>query len=338
MRILVLMLKDFVPPESIEGLTEKQMAPWRTEYDVASTLHNMGHDVRSLGVDNDLGVVRKELHETKPKIVFNLLEEFGGLSTYVSYVLGYLELLRQPYTGCNPRGMMTANDKALMKKIVRHHRISVPDFTVFPWGKAVRRPRRLAFPLIVKSATEHGSVGIAQASVVQDDEQLSERVSFVHEQLGTDAIAEQYIEGREFYVGVIGNRRLRTFPVRELMLTKLADGVPRIATEKVKWDIDYQEKQGIRTCSATDLPSEVEGQMHKLCKRVYRILGLSGYARMDLRLNDQGKIFLLEPNPNPDLAWDDEFAQAAEAVGITYERLLDSILRLGLRYEAGWKV
>jgi D-alanine-D-alanine ligase len=298
MRILVLMLKDFVPPESIAGLTEKQMAPWRTEYDVSSALHNMGHDVRALG---------------------------------------YLELLRQPYTGCNPRGMMTANDKALTKKIVRHHRISVPDFAVFPWGKAVRRPRRLVFPLIVKSATEHGSVGIAQASLVQDDEQLRERVAFVHEKLGTDAIAEQYIDGREFYVGVIGNRRLRTFPIRELMLTKLADGVPRIATEKVKWDADYQEKQGIRTRSATDLPPEIEAQMHKLCKRVYRILGLSGYARMDFRLNDQGKVFLLEPNPNPDLAWDDEFAQAAEADRITYERLLASILRLGLRYEAGWK-
>jgi D-alanine-D-alanine ligase len=337
LRVSVLMHEDFVPPETAEGLSLKQMAPWKTEYDVLASLEELGHAVEPLGVTDDLGTIRRALTETKPHIVFNVLEEFHGLGSYVPYVLGYLELIRQPYTGCNPYGLMLSRNKALSKQILKHHRVRVPDFVLLLRGRTVRRPRRLSFPLFVKSTTEHGSVGIAQASIVWDDAQLQERVAFIHEQIGTDAIAEQYIDGREFYVGVIGNHRLQVFPVWEMVFEGLPEGAPRIATAKVKWDLDYQESAGITTRAVRDLPTDVEHRIRHICKRVYRLLAHTGYARMDLRYTPEGKIFLLESNANPDIQYGEDFAESAEAAGIGYEMLIQRILNLGMRYAAEWQ-
>lgn len=190
LRVLALMDRDLVPPDTIEGLTDEQIAPWKMEYDVVVTLEELGHETRKLGVADDLAPLREALTEFRPHVVFNLLEEFRTRDTYVAYVLGYLELVQQPYTGCNPAALLLATSKALQKRVLRSHRIPVPDFAIFPRGRAVRGVRRLGYPLIVKSLTEHGSVGIAQASVVHDEEKLRERVGFVHDQVGTDAIAE----------------------------------------------------------------------------------------------------------------------------------------------------
>jgi len=149
--------------------------------------------------------------------------------------VSYLELLQVPYTGCNPRGLFLARDKALSKKLLHYHRIRVPDFAVMKRGRRIQRPKRLDFPLIVKSLTQEASIGIAQASVVEDDAKLVERVQFVHESIGTDAIVEQFIAGRELYCGVIGNERLRVLPVWELTFDNLPEGRHAIATERVKW-------------------------------------------------------------------------------------------------------
>ena len=185
--------------------------------------------------------------------------------------------------------------------------------------------------------TEEGSVGIAQASLVEDDAGLAERVEFVHRSLGTDAIAERFIEGRELYVGLIGNRRLQTLPVWELLFTKAPEAKPIIATAKVKWDLDYQKKLGIVYRAADALPAGAEQAIAKMCKRAYRVLELSGYARMDLRLTPEGKIYMLEANPNPQLSYGDEFAESAEASGIGYDKLLQRIINLGLSYRAQWQ-
>ena len=337
LRILVLMHEDLVPPDTIEGLSDKEIAPWKTEYDVLVTLQEIGHEARPLGVASDLGVIRSAIHEFKPHITFNLLEEFHGVSVYDYHVVSYLELLKRRYTGCNPRGLMLAHDKALSKKVLAFHRIPVPDFAVFPLGRKVRRPRSLAFPLLVKSLTEEGSVGIARASLVTEDDQLQERVEFVHRQLGTDAIAEQYVHGRELYVGVLGNLRLQTLPIWELLLTKAPDNAPLIATAKVKWDLEYQKKLGIKTQAAQDLPDGADQRILRVCKRAYRLLNLTGYARMDLRLTPEGKVFLLEANPNPQLAYGEDFAESAEKAKIPYDALLQRILGLGLSYRAQWQ-
>lgn len=335
LRILVLMHEDLVPPADEEKtLAEREAASWRTEYDVVTTLRKMEHDVKPLGVASDLGVIGNAIDEFKPDIAFNLLEEFHGFGAYDQHVVSYLQLMKVPHTGCNPRGLTIARDKALTKKIMAYHRIDAPKFAVFPLHRAVKRPKGLDFPLLVKSITEHGSSGISQASVVSDDEKLKERVEFIHRKLGTFAIAEQYIEGRELYVGVMGNRNLQLLPIWEMVFEKMPEDAVRIATDKAKWDLEYQKKWGIRSCAARELEPAKEKQIGQLCRRIYRLLGLSGYARIDLRMTPAGEVYLIEANPNPQIAIGEDFADSAQAIGITYENLLHKIITLGLNYQA----
>jgi D-alanine-D-alanine ligase len=337
LRTLVLMHPTLVPPASLAGYSEKEIAEWRVEYDVVATLRKAGHEVRPLGVLDSLSELRTGLVEWKPDIVFNLLEEFNGIVTYDQHVVAYLELMRQPYTGCNPRGLLLARDKVLCKQLLAFHRIPSPQFAVFRRGERLRVPKGLRFPLFVKSATEDASLGIAQASVVEDEARLRERVQFMHEQIGSDALVEEYIEGRELYVGVLGNERLSRLPVWEMQFGSLPESLPAIATRKVKWDRAYQQKYGIRTGAAPELPPALLARIDRLARRIYRALHLSGYARIDFRLKEDGTLFVLEANPNPAIARLDDFAASAKAAGVSYERLLERILRLGLDYRAEWR-
>ena len=331
LRIVVLVHADLVPPDTSEGHSDADKQLWKTEYDVASTLKELGHEVYPVGLRSELGPLRTVLEEQKPQIAFNLLEEFDGYPLWDQHVVSYLELNRQKYTGCNPRGLTLAHDKGLTKKILAYHRILVPRFAVFPVNRKVLRPGRLKFPLLVKSLTDEGSVGIARASVVRDDEKLAERVDLIHRQTGRAAIAEQYIEGREIYVSVIGNRNLQTYAPWEMIFEKLPEGAPNIATDRVKWNPKHQEKVGLVT-RAAELGSEVSWKFQHLSKRIYRILGLSGYARMDYRLTEDGQIYLLEANPNPQIARNEDFADSAAHSGAKYETLLQKIIAVGLSY------
>lgn len=335
LRIILLCHESLVPPPSMEGMTDGEIAPFKTEYDVYATLQNMGHTVWPIGIGSDLAIIKNAVENLQPDIAFNLLEEFDGVGVYDAHVASYLEMIRLPYTGCNPRGLMLAHNKAIAKMIARYHRIAVPGFAVFeirrPTSK-IRPPRKLAYPLIVKSLTEEGSVGIAQASIVHDADKLAERVRFIHRQLGTDAIVESYIDGREVYIGVIGNDRLQTLPPWELHFANLRDGAPKIATGKVKWDDEYQKQIGLSTGPAQDLPGKLKQDLPRLAKRAFKALQLSGYARMDFRIDPQGKAYLLEANPNPQLMYGEDFAESAEHSGLGYESLLQKILNLGMRY------
>jgi D-alanine-D-alanine ligase len=337
LRILVLLHEDLMPPPALEGYSDKEIAEWKTEYDVITCLEDLKHEVRPVGVHDNLGVLREALDEFSPHLVFNLLEEFHGVAAYHHFVVAYLELLRQPYTGCNPRGLLLARDKALSKKVLTYHRIPVPRFAVFLIGQRLAAPKRLRFPLIVKALAEQASLGISQASVVHSEEKLVERVGFMHERIGTDAIVEEYIEGRELYLGIMGNRRLQTFPVWEMSFGDLPEAAPRIATEKVKWDHAYQQRIGLRTHAVEGLPEGMEARIIRLCKKAYRTLGLSGYARMDLRLAPDGGIYLLEANPNPQISYGEDFADSAEHAGISYEALIQKIVSLGLQYRPMWR-
>src|SRR2546429_8113307 len=205
LRVLVLVHPQLVPPDSLEGHSEQEINNWKTEYDVVSTLREAGDEVGPWGVRDELKPIRDEIESWKPDVVFNLLEQFHGEAVYDQNVASYLELLRIPYTGCNPRGLVLARGKDLSKKLLTCHRIPLPAFAVFPMRRKVKRPARLGLPLIVKSLSEDASYGISQASVVDTDEKLAERVAFIHERIGTAAIAEQYIDGRELDVGVLGN-------------------------------------------------------------------------------------------------------------------------------------
>lgn len=326
LRVLVLLHPEQEPPASPKGYSDQEALAWKTGYDVVKTLRATGHEVRVLGVQHELRPIRDEIEAFKADVVFNLLEEFHGETAYDQNVASYLELVRIPFTGCNPRGLMLARGKDLSKKLLSYHRIPVPAFAVFPLRRKVKRPARLQFPLIVKSLSEDASVGIAQKSLVDSDEKLAERVAFIHERIGTAAIAEQYIEGREIYVGVLGNERLRVLPPWEL---EFGDG-SRIATEKLKFDIKYQEKRGVVQGPAKDLSLDIAARIANLTKRICRTLELDGYSRIDFRLTPEGVPFFIEANPNPEISRDEVFAEAAMHDGLTYSEMLNRILACGL--------
>lgn len=336
-RVLVLVHESLVPPEDSSGYTDQQIDAWRTEYDVMTSLRAMGHEVRMLGMGDSLAELRAAIADWKPDLAFNLLEEFQGIVTYDQYVVAYLELMKLPYTGCNPRGMMISRDKVLSKQILHYHRIPTARFALLPRNRAYREPRRLAYPLFVKSATEDASLGISQASIVHDGAKLRERVEFIHDQTKSDALVEEYIEGREIYVGVLGNERLTTFPLWELNFGTLPEVMAGIATRKVKWDRKYQRKHGIGTGPARDLPPGVEHRVSQLVRRIYRALCLSGYARIDLRMRPDGSVFVLEANANPNLAQIEDFATSALAASVGYDALLERIMKLGTSYQAAWR-
>jgi D-alanine-D-alanine ligase len=294
-RILALVHDHLVPPEDTTGLDVRE-AEWKMEYDVIETLRERGHDVAVLGIHDDLTAIRHRIGSFKPQIVFNLLEAFAGVTSFDQNVVSYLELLRMPYTGGNPRGLILARDKALSKKLLAYHRIPVPEFTVVRRRQKPTLSRKLQFPLIVKSLFFEASVGISQASVVENDDQL------------------------------------QVFPVWEMSFAKMPENRWRIATERVKWSTKYQLRHGIMT-NVAELPQEIYGRVQHLAKRVYRALDLNGYARIDLRLGGDGRPFVLEANPNPNLAYGEDFAESAEKAGVTYERLLERIIALGLQWE-----
>ncbi|HEY3809126.1 MAG TPA: hypothetical protein VGL50_04235 [Steroidobacteraceae bacterium] len=336
LRTLVVVHSSLLPPASLEGYSAREIDEWRTEYDVVSTLRAAGHEVHTLGVLDSLTELRAALLELKPEVVFNLLEEFNGIVTYDQHVVAFLELMRAPYTGCNPRGLLLSRDKVLCKQLLAFHRIPTPQFAVFRRGQRFVVPRRLRLPLFVKSTTEDASLGIAQASVVEDTARLRERVQFMHEQIGSDALVEEYIGGRELYVGMLGNERLTRLPVWEMRFGSMPNSLAAIATRKVKWDRAYQKRYEITTRAAEELPPAILQKLDRLCRRIYRALHLSGYARIDFRLREDGSLFMLEANANPNLTGDEDFAESARAAGMDYSALLERIMSLGRNYRAEW--
>ena len=331
LRVLVLVQEGLIPPDQATP-DEVHEAPWKMEYGIIKTLRGLGHTVIPLPVSSNLGVIRAAMDEEKPQIAFNCLEGFDEVSTWDANVVAYLEMLKLPYTGCNSRGLLLGRDKSLAKKLLSYHRIPVPRFLIVPLGRKVKRPKQLAFPLFVKSLTMDSSIGISQASVVETDAKLQERVAFIHESIGTDAIVEQYIEGRELYVGVLGNQRLQALPVWELSFARMPEESQKIATERLKWSLAYRKKHGIDTAAAELEPAAARA-IQDVCKRTFRILMMSGFARVDLRLTPEGRAYVLEANPNPQLAPDEDFAASAVAAGIKYPELIQRLLTLGLRWE-----
>ena len=330
LRVLVLLETGTKPPDDLESLSEQERHNFKTENDLLTTLSALGHEVRTLEIKHELAPIREALEEWKPHVVFNMIEAFFGLRELDQHVVSYLELLRVPYTGCNPRGLVLARDKALAKKILTYHRVHVPRFDVVHSGRRVRRSKALTYPLIVKSLTEEASVGIAQASVVWDDAELDARVRFIHDSITGDALIEEFIDGREIYVGVLGNKRLTVLPPWELFFENTAPGAVAIATERVKHNLAYQAKHGISEGEA-DLDPTVRAKLVSVAKRIYRNLSLDGYARLDFRLRADGTAFFIEANPNPEIARQEEFAQSALKAGIKYERLIETIVSLGVR-------
>ena len=332
LRVMILTHAYMIPPDDVKSRDDSRIESFRTEFDIKEALLTLGHDFIIVGLSDDITPVRKAIEEWKPDIVFNLMEAFAENGALAYYVVSYLEMLGIPYTGCNPRGLLLAGDKALSKQLLTYHRIRVPNFYTLPRGKKIslNRIAKYPYPMIVKSTVEQGSVGISQASLVFSPEELRQRAEHVFSTLDGDAIAEQYIEGRELYVTVMGDKRLQVFPIRELVFDNIDDTMHRIATYNVKWNEKYRDRWGIGYQFARNLPTKVSETIPKLAKRIYRILDISSYARLDLRLTEDGKIYVLEANPNAAISRDADVAWSAEKAGLNYEKLIQKILNMGL--------
>ncbi|WP_455221247.1 D-alanine--D-alanine ligase family protein [Kaarinaea lacus] len=332
LRVMMLTHAYMIPPDDAKNRDDPRIESFRTEYDIREALHTLGHDVLIVGLSDDITPVRNAIEEWKPDIVFNLMEAFAENGALAYYIVSYLDMIGIPYTGCNPRGLLLASDKALSKQLLTYHRIRVPNFYTLPRGKKISLTRiaKYPYPMIVKSTIEQGSIGISQASLVFTPEELRQRAEHVFNTLDGDAIAEQYIEGRELYVTVMGNKRLQVFPIRELVFDNIDESMHRIATYNVKWNEKYRDRWGIGYQFARNLPTKVSEDIPKLAKRIYRILDISSYARIDLRLTDDGNLYVLEANPNAAISRDDDVAWSAEKAGLSYEKLIQKIINMGL--------
>jgi D-alanine-D-alanine ligase len=305
---------------------------WATEIAVYRALKSLGHAIRFRSFYDDINPLLAEIGGQRPDVVFNLAEGCLGEYRYDYSMPALLELLKIPYTGCGPMGLMTCNNKALTKKVLVYHGINVPRFCVYKIGEAVKFPQEAKPPFFVKPLQEEASVGIAQRSLTASVEQCRERVAFVHEHLKKDALVEEFIEGRELYVGVMGHgKNIRVLPVWELKFTRAPEEEPKIATYKVKWDEAYRKKWGIKNEAADPLPDGAEERIRETCLKAYRVLNIDGYARFDLRLTPAGEVYIIEANANPELAPAEDFAASAAKDGIPYEDLIEKIIRLGIQ-------
>lgn len=326
-KIIVLVDAGTIPADDPEMLDPEGKAV--TEYHVAEALRHLGYDVSVLGVFDDLEGMIRTLKDQTPDLVFNLTEQFYGERLWDKNIAGVLDMLQIPYTGAGPMGLMLCRDKRLCKQLLGLHKIKVPNFLSLPWGKKIHIQKSIQFPLVVKPALSDGSEGISNASLVYSAEALQERADFIHDRWQQDAIAEEYVEGRELYVTIIGNKRLKVCPARECLFNFDQDHGPNLATYRVKWNDDYREKWGIHFGFA-ELEEDIIKRIGNMSKKAFRILHLRDYARIDLRLAPDGRIVVLEANPNPDLAWGEEVAEAAQRAGIDYEPLIDMIVRQAL--------
>jgi len=315
-------------PADKDFCEELKHPDWQTESDVANALKTLEYPYEMLGLCDDLAVLEQKKASFQPDIIFNLVERFKNSSSHEADFAAHLQLLGMPFTGCGPTPMMLCKNKGLAKQILTYHRVRVPQFVILPVKKKIHRPKRLKFPVFVKPLREEASMGISQASFVENDTQFQERVAFLHETFQQDVIAEEYISGREIYVGILGNQRLEVFPPREMVFSRVDDEDPKIATYKAKWDEGYRKKWGIKNKFADPLPAGVEEKIKTLSKRIYRMLDIQGYARLDMRLTPEGEIVFIEANPNPMLAKDEDFALAADKAGLAYPELIRRIIQL----------
>lgn len=329
----VLALFDAMSPTTIDQNLTAELATedWKTEANVLEALKQLGYQFEYLAIFDDLDLIQQKLQQFQPDVIFNLADQFKNNRAFDQNIVSFLAMRGVAFTGCGSTGLTLCKHKAVSKKILGYHRIHTPEFVTIARGKRIARPKRLKFPILVKPLKEEASLGISQASFVETDDQFKERVQFLHEKLDNDVIAEEYIEGRELYVSVMGNHRLDVFPIRELVFREVPPDEPKIATYKAKWDEEYRKRWGLENRDAEGLEPAVVAAIQKTCKRIYHLLTIDGYARLDLRLTRENKVYFIEANPNPTLAADEDFAQSALKAGLTYPQLIDRIIRLGLK-------
>src|SRR5438876_7050831 len=304
---------------------------WKTEANVLGALGALGYPTEHLAIFDDLDLLRQKLETFAPDVLFNLVDQFKNNRGFDQNIASLFEMQGVPFTGCGATGLVLCKHKGISKKILSYHRIHVPNFVVIARGQRVARPKQLKFPILVKPVKEGASYGISQASFVETDEQFRERVAFIHEKHDADVIAEEYIVGRELYVSLMGNLRVSVFPIRELVFREVPPNEPKIATYRAKWDEEYRKRWGLQNQFAKGLEPALVAHIEQTRKRIYRLLTIDGYARIDLRLTPANEVYFIEANPNPILAEDEDFALSAGKAGLAYAELIERIIQHGMK-------
>ena len=332
-KLKVLVLSDGTRPTAVDQDFSKELktTEWKTEADVMAALETLGHTAEHLALFDDVDLLRQKMATFAPDVLFNLVEQFNNNPAFDQNIVSFFEMQGLPFTGCGSTGMTLCKHKGTSKKILHYHRIGVPNFVVIPRGQRIARPKQLKFPILIKPVKEEASYGISQASFVENDDQFRERIAFVHEKYQGAAIAEEYIDGRELYVSLMGNMRLNVFPMRELIFREVPPNEPKIATFKAKWDEEYRKRWGLENRFANGMDAALVSRIEETCKRIYRLLTIDGYARIDLRLTTNDELYFIEANPNPHLAEDEDFAVSADKAGLPYPQLIDRIIRQGMK-------
>ncbi len=310
----------------------KLRRPLLDREEIHEALTKLGHTPSYLVLDGtDASLVA--LAKCRADLVFNLTESYAGDDTKDMNLAAYLDLLDLPYTGAGPYGLYLAQNKPLAKKIFHFHDIRTPFFAVSYKG-LTDHVHDIAFPLIVKPQSEDGSIGIDAGSVVNSVKELMERIHYIHEQFDSPALIEEYIEGREIYAAILGNNQPEALALVELDLSKLPEGTPKIAGTEVKWEKDSEAYKKTRSAIAEDLDEETTENLKQTAVAAYQALQLRDYGRIDMRLTPDGKIYVIEGNPNPWLSSGAEFAMAVRKSGRTYAQAMGEIVDLALaRYD-----
>jgi D-alanine-D-alanine ligase len=297
---------------------------------VAAALRRGGHQVSILGVHGDVKKLISGLARRKPDLVFNLMESFGDSFLGASDVVGLLDLLDLCYTGGGPGEYYLQEDKALTKKLLAFEGIKYPDFAVFTQDANLETGGNLHMPLFVKPLRMDASIGIGAQSLVHNTLDLMKRVAAIHEQVHDAALAEEYIEGREFYVGILGNPNPQAFPPIEMDFSGLPDGNPHVLDDRAKWKKNTVEFKGTKAVLA-DVPDELRARLQKVSLDAYRALRVRDYGRIDLRLTATNEIYVIEVNASCYLEESGEFATGAAAAEIEYEALINKIVDLAVQ-------
>jgi len=329
LRILAL-FDGMTPAAADEALaktkTEKEIL--KDEANLIGHLENLGHEVMTIAVHDELDEFLKTLGEKKPNLVFNLCEAYQGDRKYEPHVAGLVEMMGIPITGSGLEALSLCKDKGLTKKILSYHGIRVPEFEVSRRSRPIRSLKNFPYPAFIKPLGLEASEGIAQLSFADNEEDALKRVEFIHRKMEVDAIIEEFIDGRELYVGVLGNEKLTAFPPRELFFDETPEGEFKFATFKAKWDTNYRKRWGIRTGKPKSIDQKVMDDLLETAKKIYRLLHMRGYGRIDFRLKPNGEFVFLEANPNPSIAESEDLALAAKEGGVDYSELLDKVIRL----------
>ncbi len=299
------------------------------EYQIGEALIKNGHEIQFAGIRDDVTLALDRLREFKPDLVFNCAEGFGDIDRLDYLLPALLEAEGYTYSGSPPLALMVTRNKGMSKKILAHHGVNVPEFRTYRSGDDVPTEPDLPFPMFVKPLRMDASTGIALASVVKDAKALKERVRFIHERIGGAAIAEQFIEGRELYVSMIGNGdSLEVLPIGEMVFDKSVDPSERIATRSAKWDEEFREGRGIKNQIARRIADGAREAIEEACRVTYRVLWLRDYARLDVRLDSEGVPWVIEANANPYLNNNHEIAISAAKHGLNYYALIERIVEI----------